>query len=127
MAAACSEVWPRTDIVMTSGEDVGRYEVNATVRGDELLATVCVSQPREADEIAARVARQLYNHSYGAMRLDLVSAVDGSNVARYSFTPAAGLTQGAGDRLASQPAPSPRCGDRAPSPQIPAAVVSPGR
>ena len=53
-ASACSP--PLTDVIATSTESVGTYDVVGVVSGDRgFTGTVCVADPRHADAIAERV------------------------------------------------------------------------
>ena len=70
LSAACGR--PETDIVATSTEDVGDYNVVGAARErDGLRATVCVANPAHADAVADRVLRQLYSHGLPAVTLDV--------------------------------------------------------
>jgi len=71
-AGACGR--PETDIVSTSTEDVGDYDVVGAARGREgPRPTVCVADPAHADAIADRVLRQLYSRGLSAVSLDVYS------------------------------------------------------
>ncbi|HZT75818.1 MAG TPA: hypothetical protein VFA27_04115 [Vicinamibacterales bacterium] len=101
MTSACSNVWPYTDIVSITTEDVGDYNVALSASGDTVTATVCVVYPSHADEIKSRIVRQLYTKGYRTVHVNVIP-----------------LT-------AAPPPASPRCDVRAPEPLMPAAVRSP--
>lgn len=73
-AATMSCSPPLTDIMATSTEDVGDYEiVEQASTDDTLTATVCVARPPNAHTVAQRIIQQLLNHGFGTMKLDIVA------------------------------------------------------
>jgi len=68
--ASCGR--PHTDIVATTTEDVGYYQVVKASSDRSLTATVCVAEPSHADTIAQRIVQQLANHNFESITLDLL-------------------------------------------------------
>jgi hypothetical protein len=65
---ACSR--PLTDIVATTSEDVGPWDVaNAQARDRTLTANVCMHRPGSADDISDRLLLQLINKGYDRIEL----------------------------------------------------------
>ncbi len=65
---ACSR--PLTDIVATTSEDVGPWDVaNAQARDRTLTANVCMHRSGSADEISNRLLLQLINKGYDRIEL----------------------------------------------------------
>jgi len=63
-----------TDIVATSTEHTGDYEIRSTTISDNVLsADVCVAEPRRAAEVANSIVRQLLNHGYRSVILNIGS------------------------------------------------------
>lgn len=63
---------PMTDIVATNTEGTGDYAVRSThVSDDALAADVCVANPDRAAEVADRIVRQLLNHGYRSVTLNI--------------------------------------------------------
>ena len=69
--SACTR--PRTDIVATLTEDVGRYELVRTEVGTALVGHICVANPKHSDEIVARVIQQLSGQQFTAITVDVYS------------------------------------------------------
>jgi hypothetical protein len=80
---ACAR--PETDVVSTSTEDVGSYNVTAARDGDVLRASVCVADRSRAGLVADRVMRQLYSRGIRTIALDVYAERGG--VARLTLTP----------------------------------------
>jgi len=71
-ASACSP--PLTDVIATSTEDVGPYDVVAIVDGDRgFTATVCMADASHASAVSERVIDQLIDHGYATITLHLVA------------------------------------------------------
>jgi hypothetical protein len=85
---SCSR--PLTDIVATSTEDVGDYEVIDASGTDRLKATVCVAQTAHAEVIAERLVRQWANHGIDEIALEIVGPPQDGGVDVVHFTWAAG-------------------------------------
>jgi hypothetical protein len=65
---------PMTDIVATSSEETGPYDVRvATVSDGALTADVCIQNPLHSDEVANRLVRQLVYQGYRSITLNLAS------------------------------------------------------
>src|SRR3954468_18795652 len=75
---------PRTDIVATTTEDVGHFEVQSRVTNAGLTGRVCVEKPASTDEVVGRIVQQLANHNYSTISLDVYSPE--RPVARYVWT-----------------------------------------
>lgn len=69
-SAACGA--PDTDIMATSSEDVGPWDVAlAQVTGDALAADVCISDADAADTVGHRLLLQLRNKGYQRITLTM--------------------------------------------------------
>jgi hypothetical protein len=79
VTTGCAWAWPQTDIVGISTEDIGDYDVAATVQGDAVTATVCVDQPDNDVAIASRIVHELYGKGYRSMQFDMVPAGSNAN------------------------------------------------
>ena len=67
---ACSA--PQTDIVATSTERIGEYQVSEARRADgKLSLQVCTAPGANIDRIAARIVQQLLNQGYADVTLEL--------------------------------------------------------
>ena len=82
--ASCSR--PLTDIVATSTEDVGDYEVMNASGTDALTATVCVARAIHARPIAERIVQQWANHGFNAIALEMVGPRPDGGIAVMHFT-----------------------------------------
>jgi hypothetical protein len=87
---SCSR--PLTDIVATSTEDVGDYEVIDTSGTDRLKATVCVAQTAHAETIGERLVRQWANHGIDEIALEIVGPPQdgGADVVHFTWASADG-------------------------------------
>jgi hypothetical protein len=71
LSFACS---PMTDIVATNTEGTGDYAVKSTRVSDNMLSVdVCVANPDRAADVASRIVRQLLNHEYRMVTLNVAS------------------------------------------------------
>jgi hypothetical protein len=71
-ASACSP--PLTDVIATSTESVGPYNVVAIAGGDRgFTATVCMADASHASAVSERVIDQLIDHGYVSITLHLVA------------------------------------------------------
>lgn len=85
-AATLSCSWPDTDIVSTSTEGVGGYDVTATREANTLRASVCLSDPAHAGAVADRVLAQLMSRGYQSITVDMYAAPQ-TPVQRVVWTP----------------------------------------
>jgi len=125
-ASGCSWLWPSTDIVGTTTEDVGYYDVAEAASADTVTATVCADDPGNAVPIASRVAHELYGKGYRTIRFDVRStaaSADGE-VTHLTWTPEDQVRVTGRDASATPSAPSLRCDPRAREPRAPAAALS---
>jgi hypothetical protein len=88
LLGACSP--PPTDIVATTTEDTGAWDVtDARVNGDTLTATVCMGRPGSAAVISDHLLEQLRSKNYKRIELSMFGQGEqhGAAAQRVSWTP----------------------------------------
>ena len=93
-----------TDIVATNTEDTGDHEIRSTTISDNgLAADVCIANPHRAAEVAHRIVRQLLNHGYQRVTINMASPAGSAGRFVWSET---------GERSGRGGAPASLCSDR---------------
>jgi hypothetical protein len=105
-ASAVSACTPMTDIVATNSEVTGDYAVRSRTISDNVLAAdVCVADPHRAAEVADSIVRQLLNHGYREVTINMASPAGPAG--RFVWTET-------GERREAGGAPANICSDRRP-------------
>ncbi len=103
VVSACGALWPVTDIVQISSEDVGDFEVEASRTGDTFTATVCAVRPDNAERIVRRIVSQRFGKGYKTMRFDVMPWGENARgpVRHLTWTASAGVQMTSQDQSGS--------------------------
>jgi hypothetical protein len=107
MSAGCST--PPSDIVATSTESTGEYQVVDVRRSDRLFVRACIGENTDPERVGARLVQQLVDHGYAGIDLELIAPARGheprSVVTRITWSPTEGRRQAARTEEAGRPCP----------------------